>query len=80
MAKLKQRPKLAYVKWFDASYQDGQFMQDELNPNVILHSGGLIAAEDRKTISLALDRYDDDGTWRHITHIPKVNILKIVRF
>ncbi len=74
------RPKLAYVKWIDASYQDGQCVEDELNPLIEMESGGLIAREDKRTISLALDRHAPDGTWRHVTHIPKVNIVKLVRF
>jgi len=74
------RPKLAYVKWLDASYQHGEHHENDLNPLVEMESAGLIAAECKQTISLALDRYEQDGTWRHIVHIPKVNILKIVRF
>ena len=36
--------------------------------------------EDEESISIALDRYPLDGTWRYIEHIPKVNVLSIQRF
>ncbi len=71
---------IALVKWFDASYQLGECTQDELVPRVELVSAGLLVREDANTISLALD-YDVTGnTWRHVAHIPKVNITSIQRF
>jgi hypothetical protein len=68
---------VAFVKWFDASYQRDECRDEELNPTVILESAGLLAHEDEKTISLSLDRYEADQVWRYTQHIPKVNVLKI---
>jgi hypothetical protein len=76
-----KRPKrvVVWVRWFDASYQRGECSDDELQPTVELESAGLLVREDEDSISLALDRYEVDGTWRHIEHIPKVNVRRIRR-
>jgi hypothetical protein len=77
---MKRQPRtLVYVRWFDASYQRGECTEDELVPVVELESAGLLVAESDQTISLALDRYDEDGSWRHIEHIPKVNVRQLRR-
>lgn len=76
---------LAYVEWFDASYERGECHIDEITPRVELKSAGLLMREDEHTISIALDVYDDDpslhsqGLWRYIQHIPKVNVKRIKR-
>ncbi len=68
------------MKWFDASYQRGECNDQELVCRVELESAGLLVREDEESISIALDRYPLDGTWRYIEHIPKVNVLSIQRF
>lgn len=73
-------PCVVFVRWFDASYQRGECTDDELNPIVEMQSAGLLVREDADTLSIALDRYDGDRTWRHIEHIPKVNVRKVKRF
>ena len=70
---------MAWVRWFDASYQRGECADSDLVPRVELESAGLLVREDKESISLALDRYPVDGTWRYIEHIPKVNVLSIKR-
>ena len=75
--KRKPRITLVYVRWFDASYQRGECSDDELNSRVEIESAGLLVREDKESVSLALDRYDEDKTWRYIEHIPKVNIMSI---
>ena len=77
----KKKPKkmIAYVRWFDASYQRGECDLSEMNTRVELESAGLLVREDEESISIALDKYKDDGTWRYIEHIPKVNVLRIRR-
>lgn len=75
---MKRKRQLVFVTWFDASYQRGELTEDELVTRVEMQSGGLLVKEDKETISIALDHYDD--TWRHISHIPKVNVKKIKRF
>ena len=68
-----------WVRLFDASYQRGECTEGELVPRVELESAGLLVREDEESVSLALDRYSDDGLWRYIQHIPKVNIIEIRR-
>lgn len=75
----KVKKTLAYVRWFDASYQRGECDLADLNTRVELESAGLLVREDEESISIALDEYKDDGTWRYIEHIPKVNVLRIRR-
>ena len=70
---------IALVRWFDASYQRGECTADEMVPRVELESAGLLVREDEESVSIALDQYHGDGTWRYIEHIPKVNIRKIRR-
>jgi hypothetical protein len=70
---------LALVEWFDASYQRGECTDDELVPTVLLESAGLLIREDKESISIALDSYPVDGTWRYIEHIPKVNVRRLRR-
>ena len=71
--------KVVLVRWLDASYQRGECTDDELNPRVELESAGLLVREDDDFISIALDRYGGDRTWRYIEHIPKVNVIEIRR-
>lgn len=70
----------AYVRWFDASYQRGECTDEELNAVVVLHSCGILVRETDDHVTLAMDRYDADGTWRYIEHIPKCLIAQIERF
>jgi hypothetical protein len=70
---------VAVVCWFDASYQRGECTDAELVPRAEIKSAGLLVCEDDESISIALDRYDADGLWRYIEHIPKVNVRHIRR-
>lgn len=77
---MKQRlRKLVVVDWSDASYQRGECSVEEFVPRVVLCTAGHLVREDADTISVALDCYDAEGTWRHIQHIPKVNVLRVRR-
>lgn len=80
MSKSKPKRTVMYVEWFDASYQRGEFTEDELVSRVVLLSAGILVREDKETVSIALDQYEAGGTWRYIEHIPRVNILRIRRF
>lgn len=77
--KRRARRTVAWVRWLDASFQRGECTDDELVPRVELESAGLLAAETDETISIALDRYEADGVWRYIQHIPKVNVREVRR-
>jgi hypothetical protein len=79
MPEREGRRTVAWVKWFDASYQRGECTREELVPRVEIESAGLLIHEDEDSVSLALDHYEADGTWRHIEHIPKVNVRRIRR-
>jgi hypothetical protein len=70
---------IAFIRWFDASYQRGECTEEELVPKVELESAGLLVAENEESVSIALDQCDADGTWRYIEHIPRVNILSMRR-
>jgi hypothetical protein len=73
----KTKRTIVWIRWFDASYQRGECSEDELVPKVEIESAGLLVREDEESISLALDQYDADRTWRYIEHIPKVNVRKM---
>ena len=68
--------KLAYVEWLDASYQEGPLGEDDFEPRVVLVSAGLLAREDDETITVAADYDARAGEWRHVSHIPKVNVVR----
>lgn len=68
---------VTYIKWFDASNQVGEewgtMRPNQFQKEGIMHSAGILAEEDKKTVSLALEAHD--GHFRHVIHIHKVNIL-----
>ena len=68
---------VAWVRWFDASYQRGECSRQELVRRVELESAGLLVEEDDEGISIALDRYEADGVFRYIENIPRQNIISI---
>ncbi len=68
--------KLAYVEWLDASYQEGPLCEDDFESRVVLVSAGLLAREDDETITVASDYDARAGEWRHVSHIPKVNVVR----
>jgi hypothetical protein len=70
---------IAFIRWFDASYQRGECTEEELISKVEIESAGLLVAENEESVSIALDQCDADKTWRYIEHIPKVNILSMRR-
>ena len=81
MAKKKRETRrLVFVRWLDASFQESECTDDELHPGVIVESAGILAREDKESISLALDSYPQQGIWRRVQHIPKPFILELRRF
>jgi hypothetical protein len=81
MSSAHRRPgrTVVFVRWLDASFQRGECTDDELVPVVELESAGLLVRETDETISIALDRYEDDGLWRYIEHIPKCLVREVRR-
>lgn len=77
-----KRPKLkmVWVKWLDASYQNDTCSQGDLTARVELETVGfLVKTVDRDFITVAHEWYERDKTWRHVSHIPKRNIIKVRR-
>jgi len=68
---------MVYVRWFDASYQNADCSADNFNTRVELETAGWLAAQDAETVSVAMEHYEAHETWRHVTHIPRVNIIKL---
>jgi len=72
---------LAYVRWFDSAIYKGEACQTEyLSGTCENESAGVLIREDRKTITIALDRCIDTKDIRLALCIPKVNILRVRRF
>jgi len=75
---------VCWIKWQDASYERGEARPDEVEPGVYLQTCGQLVREDDEFVSLALDHFEGsatyDATYRHICHIPKVNIIRERRF
>ena len=69
--------KIVVVTWIDASHQHGPLDADEFTPTVTQVEAGWLAAEDEDNISVALDYSQCDGSWRHVTHIPKKYVKEI---
>jgi hypothetical protein len=76
---MKKR-KIAYIRWSDASNQAGSITEDEINPRVEVESVGMLIRQDKDTVSIGLDYYPHDETWRWVLNIPRVNIISMVVF
>ena len=70
---------VAFVQWVDASHQEGPCDIEQLDEGVTLESAGILVRENERVVSLALDACPDDGSWRHIVHIPRPYIKAIRR-
>ena len=71
---------LILVRWDDASYQEGPFYVGNLKPGVILETAGHLVQETETHYSVAMDYYEEEGSWRHITHIPKGMVVGVQKF
>jgi hypothetical protein len=71
-----QEPRVVIIHWIDAAFQSAEVTLEELQTKVELISAGLLVCEDDDTISIALDRYDFDDTWRRVEHIPRGMITR----
>lgn len=77
MARKHKGQRIAVVDWFDASTQRGPLRPDEMNPFVILRTVGWLVREDKESVTVAMDYFEDEGTYRDIAHIPRVNIRRM---
>ena len=70
---------IACVKWIDSSILREQCDPDDIDGYCEIESAGWVVKEDRKCLTLALDRIDS-GDVRLVLSIPKKCILDIRRF
>ena len=73
---MMRKHKYMVITWLDASYQIGPYDIDELTPMMTIMSAGFLVCQDKKFISLALDYDVEYDRWKHIGHIPKINIIR----
>ena len=80
-AQKKPLTRLALVRWFDSSITQGETTTADDAAGILENeSAGVLIREDKKTITLALDRCLDTGGLRCTLCIPKVNIRRIRRY
>lgn len=79
---MKPKPvKLVYVRWFDSSItSDTRWTVADVNGILENEAAGLLISDDKKSITLAMDRCIDTGGMRGTICIPKVNVRRIRRF
>lgn len=65
------------IEWIDASYEGVTLKPGELRPLVRLRTCGYLVREDKESVSVAMELCDEDGNCRHVTHLPRVNIVKM---
>ena len=71
---------LVYVRWFDSSITTGHTCTPEEATGILENeSAGLLVAEDKKSITIALDRCIETEGLRCTLCIPKVNVHRIKR-
>jgi hypothetical protein len=65
------------VKWIDASYSDEEHARgDRLKPGR-LRSEGILMENHADYITITQDLDEDDGSFRHVKTIPRINIISI---
>lgn len=70
-----------YVRWFDSSITQGETTSIEDAAGILENeSFGLLVSEDKKCVTIALDRCLETQNLRCTLCIPRVNIRKIKRF
>lgn len=74
---MKKGHPIAIVDWFDASMQKGPMLPEEMRPFITLRTVGWLVRADNKVVTVAMDFHEEDGTYRDIAHIPRVNVLRI---
>lgn len=72
---------VAYVRWFDSSISSQETSHvDDVAGILENESSGILIREDKKSITLALDRCLDTDGVRSTLCIPKANVRSIRRF
>jgi len=71
----RTHPNVVFVEWEDANYVNGVQRSGEFDPSLVLQEVGFIMKGDRKWLSFSKEYQEDNDTHRHITNIPRKNIL-----
>lgn len=69
-------PKLAYVKWLDACYREGEHALEDLGTGTELEYYGVLVKETPEVITLALE-VPQNGRTRNPFDIVRKNILEL---
>lgn len=78
----KKKPlvSIAYIRWFDSSITTGHTCTPEEATGVLENeSAGVLVCEDKKSITIALDRCIETNGLRCTLCIPKANVRRIKR-
>jgi hypothetical protein len=68
---------IAYIRWKDASFQEGVIEKDDLLPDFTLYSVGFLIEDRDDYITISQDLYPQGNTFREVLHIPTAYIEKI---
>ena len=68
--------KYIVITWFDSFYEGGPYAKGDFRSRCEMESAGHYVSENDDHVSIAMEFDEEYETWRHITHIPKVNIIK----
>ncbi len=66
-------PTLAYVRWLDACYQDGEHAVNTLGEGIILEHYGVLIKETPETVVISVE-VPHEGATRNPFTIPRQNI------
>jgi len=81
MAAQKPKRLVAYRRWFESAiYKGDPWQPEELSGSLENESAGVLVQEDKRTITIPLDRCLDTKDVRLVLSIPKVNVRSIRRF
>lgn len=73
---LAQAPPLVYVRWLDASYQEGEHEVEKIDWRCELHYVGWLVKESEEAVTLSLE-LPMEGRTRDIMTILKRNIVEM---
>jgi hypothetical protein len=77
----KTKTRLVYIRWFDSSITRGETCLAEEAAGILENeSAGVLVSEDKKSVTIALDRCLGTMGLRCTLCIPRVNIRRIRRF
>jgi hypothetical protein len=65
------------VEWVDAAYERGSLRVDELGGLLTLKTVGWLVREGDDHVSIAAEWCEAEGTYRDISHIPRVGIVSV---